>query len=418
MAYSACFLHQSALASSSVARSSPSSSSQRYVSLSKLVCKAQQTQENDTSAVSRRLALTLLVGAAAVGSKVSPADAAYGEAANVFGKPKTNTDFTAYNGDGFQVQVPAKWNPSREVEYPGQVLRYEDNFDATSNLNVMVTPTDKKSITDYGSPEEFLSQVNYLLGKQAYFGETASETQSLRETETETEKMAYSACFLHQSALASSSVARSTPSSSSQRYVSLSKLVCKAQQTQENDTSTVSRRLALTLLIGAAAVGSKVSPADAAYGEAANVFGKPKTNTDFTAYNGDGFQVQVPAKWNPSREVEYPGQVLRYEDNFDATSNLNVMVTPTDKKSITDYGSPEEFLSQVNYLLGKQAYFGETASEGGFDNNAVATANILETNIQDGSKPPRNESSGNAAGFREDPVRHRGRTSPFHHNRR
>ena len=77
------------------------------------------------------------------------------------------------------------------------------------------------------------------------------------------------------------------------------------------------------------------------------MFGKPKKNTDFTPYSGDGFQVQVPAKWNPSREVEYPGQVLRYEDNFDATSNLNVMVTPTDKKSITDYGSPEEFLSQV-----------------------------------------------------------------------
>ncbi|CAH2038737.1 unnamed protein product [Thlaspi arvense] len=162
--------------------------------------------------------------------------------------------------------------------------------------------------------------------------------------------MAYSACFLHQSALASSA-ARSSSSSSSQRYVSLSKpvqIVCKAQQSHEDDNSAVSRRLALTLLVGAAAV----------------------------------------AKWNPSREIEYPGQVLRYEDNFDATSNLNVMVTPTDKKSITDYGSPEEFLSQVNYLLGKQAYFGETASEGGFDANAVATANILETNVQDvGGKP-------------------------------
>lgn len=82
MAYSACFLHQSALASSA-ARSSSSSSSQRYVSLSKpvqIVCKAQQPHEDDNSAVSRRLALTLLVGAAAVGSKVSPADAAYGEA--------------------------------------------------------------------------------------------------------------------------------------------------------------------------------------------------------------------------------------------------------------------------------------------------------------------------------------------------
>lgn len=80
------------------------------------------------------------------------------------------------------------------------------------------------------------------------------------------------------------------------------------------------------------------------------MFGKPKTNTDFLPYNGDGFKVQVPAKWNPSKEIEYPGQVLRYEDNFDATSNLNVMVTPTDKKSITDYGSPEEFLSQVFYF--------------------------------------------------------------------
>ncbi|KAL0709666.1 hypothetical protein Bca4012_016644 [Brassica carinata] len=82
--------------------------------------------------------------------------------------------------------------------------------------------------------------------------------------------MAYSACFLHQSALASSA-ARSSSSSSSQRYVSLSKpvqVVCKAQRPQEDDNSTVSRHLALTLLVGAAAVGSKVSPADAAYGEA------------------------------------------------------------------------------------------------------------------------------------------------------
>ena len=90
-----------------------------------------------------------------------------------------------------------------------------------------------------------------------------------RETETR-EKMAYSACFLHQSALASTA-ARSSSSSSSQRYVSLSKpvqVVCKAQQAHEDDNSAVSRRLALTLLVGAAAVGSKVSPADAAYGEA------------------------------------------------------------------------------------------------------------------------------------------------------
>lgn len=80
---------------------------------------------------------------------------------------------------------------------------------------------------------------------------------------------------------------------------------------------------------------------------AANVFGKPKTNTDFLPYAGPGFKLSIPAKWNPSKEVEYPGQVLRYEDNFDTTTNVAVTITPTDKKSITDYGSPEEFLTKV-----------------------------------------------------------------------
>ncbi|KAK4484324.1 hypothetical protein RD792_006901 [Penstemon davidsonii] len=112
---------------------------------------------------------------------------------------------------------------------------------------------------------------------------------------------------------------------------------------------------------------------------ATNIFGKPKTNTKFKPYNGERFKLSVPAKWNPSNEVEFLGQVLRYEDNFDATSNLSVMITPTDKKSITDYGSPENFLSKVDYLFGKQAYFGKTDSEGGFDSGAVAAANILET---------------------------------------
>nr|XP_043638781.1 oxygen-evolving enhancer protein 2, chloroplastic [Erigeron canadensis] len=152
------------------------------------------------------------------------------------------------------------------------------------------------------------------------------------------------------------------------------------QQKREDVASTdasISRRLALTVLIGAAAVGTKVSPADAAYGEAANVFGKQKS-TEFSQYDGPGFKLSIPAKWNPSKEVEFPGQVLRYEDNFDTTSNLSVMVTPTDKKSITDFGAPEDFLSKVDYLLGKQAYFGKTASEGGFEQDAVATANILE----------------------------------------
>nr|DAD43678.1 TPA_asm: hypothetical protein HUJ06_001908 [Nelumbo nucifera] len=174
--------------------------------------------------------------------------------------------------------------------------------------------------------------------------------------------MASTSCFLHHHAL-------STPTrSSSQRHVfniKPTQVVCRAQKQAVDDEANVavSRRLALTVLIGAAAVGTKVSPADAAYGEAANVFGKPKTNTDFLPVTGDGFKLLVPSKWNPSKEIEYPGQVLRYEDNFDANSNVAVMVTPTDKKSITDFGAPEEFLSKVDYLLGKQAYFGKTDSE-------------------------------------------------------
>ncbi|KAI3974084.1 hypothetical protein MKX01_026481 [Papaver californicum] len=193
--------------------------------------------------------------------------------------------------------------------------------------------------------------------------------------------MASTACFLHHHALSTA-----TTRSRSYRQVSNIKptstqLVIRATQKnsveEESNAVSVSRRFALTVLIGAAAVGSKVSPADAAYGEAANVFGKQKS-TEFKTYVGEGFKLELPAKWNPSKEVEFPGQVLRYEDNFDVTSNLSVMITPTDKSSITDYGAPEEFLSKVDYLLGKQSYFGKTDSEGGFDTGAVATANLLE----------------------------------------
>ena len=199
--------------------------------------------------------------------------------------------------------------------------------------------------------------------------------------------MASTSCFLHHHAL--SNPARSP---TSQRHVQTlikpNQVICRAQkQDVQEDQVAVSRRLALTVLIGAAAVGSKVSPADAAYGEAANVFGKPKTNTDFVSYDGKDFKLLIPAKWNPAKEVEYPGQVLKYEDNFDTSSNLSVMITPTDKKAITDYGSPEQFLSTVDYLLGKQAYSGKTASEGGFEQDAVATANILESStLETGGK--------------------------------
>ncbi|KAJ1433868.1 Mog1/PsbP, alpha/beta/alpha sandwich [Sesbania bispinosa] len=46
--------------------------------------------------------------------------------------------------------------------------------------------------------------------------------------------------------------------------------------------------------------------------------------------------------------------------------------------------SPEELLSQVDYLLGKRAFFYETQAEGGFDANVVATTNILESSTSVG----------------------------------
>ncbi|KAH0457851.1 hypothetical protein IEQ34_013166 [Dendrobium chrysotoxum] len=223
--------------------------------------------------------------------------------------------------------------------------------------------------------------------------------------------MATTACFFHNHAPSPATTA-ATATSRSQRLIPSIRpthLVVRAQRqaaamAEENNSTAVSRRLAVTILIGAATISTKVSPADAAYGEAgkehrashsiiseldaANVFGKPKTNTDFLPYNGNGFKLLIPSKWNPSKEVEFPGQVLRYEDNFDSNSYVSVIVTPTDKKSITDYGSPEQFLSQVVFLLGKQAYSGNTQSEGGFDDNLVATANILEasTPVIDGKQ--------------------------------
>ncbi|XP_062187349.1 oxygen-evolving enhancer protein 2, chloroplastic-like [Phragmites australis] len=194
-----------------------------------------------------------------------------------------------------------------------------------------------------------------------------------RQGRTSSAAMASTSCFLHQSTARLAAAASSPRAAPARAQL----LVCKAQK--QDDDAAVTRRAALTLLAGVAAAGAKVSPAAAAYGESANVFGKPKTNTEYIAYSGDGFKLLIPSKWNPSREREYPGQVLRYEDNFDANSNVSVMIQPTAKKTITEFGSPEEFLSQVDYLLGRQAYAGKTDSEGGFEADAVATANILES---------------------------------------
>lgn len=49
----------------------------------------------------------------------------------------------------------------------------------------------------------------------------------------------------------------------------------------------------------------------------------------------------------------------RYEDNADAVNNLVVISQKTDKKSITDFGGPDKFLNEFNFLLGKQVFTGK-----------------------------------------------------------
>ena len=79
MASTTCFLHQSSARFGAAASARP----QQAPRAQQLACRAQKLDaaEGD-AAVTRRAALTLLAGAAAVGAKVNPAAAAYGEAGN------------------------------------------------------------------------------------------------------------------------------------------------------------------------------------------------------------------------------------------------------------------------------------------------------------------------------------------------
>ena len=95
-------------------------------------------------------------------------------------------------------------------------------------------------------------------------------------------------------------------------------------------------------------------------------------------YAGDGYALLLPSKWNPSKERDFQGVDLRYEDNFDAVNNVVVIKKKSDKNSITDYGSVDKFLTEQAYLFGDQSYSGSTKSEGGFAPNKVSAASLLD----------------------------------------
>jgi hypothetical protein len=154
-------------------------------------------------------------------------------------------------------------------------------------------------------------------------------------------------------------------------------VVVRAQK-QNVESVEMSRRAAMGMLAGVASMAAGVSPSQAAYGDAANVFGRITNKSGFVPYAGEGFALLLPSKWNPSKEKDFPGVVLRYEDNFDAVNNLSVICQNTDKSDITGYGAPDKFLESVQYLFGKQTFTGKTVSEGGFAPDRVSAASLLD----------------------------------------
>jgi len=181
-------------------------------------------------------------------------------------------------------------------------------------------------------------------------------------------------------ALLQKSALSSRPVASAARRAAPARVpVVAVRASAENaDAPELSRRAALGALAGVAALAVGASPSQAAYGDAANVFGRVTNKSGFVPYAGEGFAILLPSKWNPSKEKDFPGTVLRYEDNFDAVNFVSILSQPTDKGSIDGYGAPEKFLESVQYLFGKQTFAGQTVSEGGFAPNRVSAASLLD----------------------------------------
>jgi hypothetical protein len=156
--------------------------------------------------------------------------------------------------------------------------------------------------------------------------------------------------------------------------------VCSAGKEDAN----CGRREILRLAGLAAAAGFvlETKPASAAYGEKANIFGSgPAKELGYLTLRGDGFKVDVPSTWNPSKEEDFDNVELRWEDNADSTSHMVVLKEPAaGKRSIEDYGPPEKFIDDMAFLLGEQVWVQKgTRSEGGFLPDRVSAANLLNT---------------------------------------
>jgi len=134
--------------------------------------------------------------------------------------------------------------------------------------------------------------------------------------------------------------------------------------------------------IGASLIGGSLlalsAPSEAAFGEAAKVFGSQPTNaTGFVPYKGDDFSLLLPSRWVPTQERDNYNVQLRYEDTYPA-NNLQVLKAKTSKNSIKEYGDATNFLNDVSFLFGDNSWQGATKSEGGFKQNQVSNAALLD----------------------------------------
>ena len=148
-------------------------------------------------------------------------------------------------------------------------------------------------------------------------------------------------------------------------------------QAQSED---VSRRALLGVAAGLAAVAGKPAASLAAYGESANVFGKTTNNSGYIEYEGPGYKLLLPSKWNPSKEKVFEGMDLRWEDNADAVTNVEVTITKSDKSSISGY-SVDAFVEDMSFMLGTTSGSYASQSEGGFAKNTVAQAAVVDSYI-------------------------------------
>lgn len=142
------------------------------------------------------------------------------------------------------------------------------------------------------------------------------------------------------------------------------------------------RRTAILASVGAAFVATRPESAFAAYGDGARVFAKQSNTGETTAYEGNGFKLLIPSKWNPNKSVT-EGSVLRYADNArDDGGNLDVIATPTSKSSMQEYGSLADNIKNISYLLGQDVFDSATDSEGGFASGKVANAALLDSDVK------------------------------------